>query len=231
MIKAITFDLDDTLWPVAPTIQTAEKQSYSWLSQTAAKFSETFTAQSFLEYRIDYAKENPQLKHLISDMRIASTSAALQQSGYSRSKSMFIAIQSAAIFMRYRNQVTPFQGAVTLLNTLKKNYLLGTLSNGNANITKTEFSKIFDFSFSAEQLNSSKPEPALFLAGISAAKCKASELVHVGDSISHDILGAKSLGINTIWLNLDEKVCPPEGDPTVEINNLSDLPKALSLIE
>ena len=34
-IKAITLDLDDTLWPIWPTIERAEKALHDWLSEHA----------------------------------------------------------------------------------------------------------------------------------------------------------------------------------------------------
>ena len=41
-IRAITLDLDDTLWPIWPTIHRAEEVLLLWLKERAAKTAQLF---------------------------------------------------------------------------------------------------------------------------------------------------------------------------------------------
>ena len=51
--KAILFDLDDTLWPIAPVILQAEDSLFAWLREHAPRVAERFTVASLRQARLD----------------------------------------------------------------------------------------------------------------------------------------------------------------------------------
>ena len=53
-----------------------------------------------------------------------------------------------------------------MLELLAQRYTLGALTNGNADIYKTDAAQYFDFAFSAEDMGASKPHPAMFQAAL-----------------------------------------------------------------
>ena len=61
---------------------------------------------------------------------------------------------------------------------LAGHYVLGTLTNGNADIQRLGLSDYFSFSFSAEQVGAPKPAPNLFHAALDHTGVKAEEMIN-----------------------------------------------------
>lgn len=62
--------------------------------------------------------------------------------------------------------------------------------------------------FTSEDAKSYKPRKELFELALLKTGLKASEVIHVGDSISSDVKGAAALGIRALWLNRFGKEVP-----------------------
>ncbi len=62
--------------------------------------------------------------------------------------------------------------------------------------------------FTSEDAKSYKPRKELFEYALNASGLKAEEVVHIGDSLGSDIKGAYSVGIDTIWINRNNKQVP-----------------------
>ncbi|MBR4083176.1 MAG: HAD family hydrolase [Lachnospiraceae bacterium] len=69
--------------------------------------------------------------------------------------------------------------------------------------------------FTSEDAKSYKPRKELFELALKSAGLSADEVVHIGDSLSSDIRGASSVGINAIWINRSGKPVP-EGVTAVQ---------------
>lgn len=62
---------------------------------------------------------------------------------------------------------------------------------------------------------------------IEAAGVEPSSIVHVGDSVEHDVAGAQAAGLRAIWLNRRGLPRPAGPVPDGEISSLADLPAAI----
>jgi len=71
----------------------------------------------------------------------------------------------------------------------------------------------FDAVLSSERARSCKPAPDIFAQALASAGCAGSEAVFVGDSLFHDVGGAKRMGMRSvlIWHRDDRE--PPAADP------------------
>lgn len=230
-IKTITFDLDDTLWDLKPVLIGAENTCFDWLCQRAPELQAQFDLKSFMKFRMGIYHQQPELAHQISDLRKVSVALALEQLGYSPAEAKQISLQAFDLFLAARHQVTLFDGVEALLAQLKTKYRLGALTNGNADIRKLPISHYFDYAFSAEQLNASKPAPDLFLAALKTCQAEPQELIHIGDHIEHDIQGAVDAGCHAIWFNPEGKILPEEALEVRSALNLSDIPNIIADIE
>ena len=114
---------------------------------------------------------------------------------------------------------------------LSKKYTLGVLTNGNADIFKLELGGYFDFAYSAEQLNSSKPAPDHFLAALEHSGVTAAEMIHVGDHHEHDIAAAQQLEIATVWVNIKGEDWAGLKLPDREIRHFSELKRAIAELD
>ena len=83
--------------------------------------------------------------------------------------------------------------------------MVGSLSNGNADLSIIGISSYFSFSVISSDVNSNKPSPGHFLKALEIAKCDASEALHIGDCPVNDVGGARNCNFNTIWFNCDRK--------------------------
>ena len=81
----------------------------------------------------------------------------------------------------------------------------------------------------AEQARSYKPSRNNFELALNTLAVRPEHLLHVGQSIYHDVLPAQSLGISTVWVNRKSArpgvgaVRPAEGRPDLEVPDLATL--------
>src|SRR3546814_7828088 len=80
--RAITLDLDDTLWPIEPVIERAEAVLHDWLCQHAPRAAEQFPVLAMRALRDRIARDNPHLSHDYSMQRMLSLRHALAHSGH-----------------------------------------------------------------------------------------------------------------------------------------------------
>jgi putative hydrolase of the HAD superfamily len=78
---------------------------------------------------------------------------------------------------------------------------------------------LLDGVITSAEVGAAKPDPAIFEAGLAAAGCSAAEAVHVGDSVAHDVEGARAAGIRPLLL-------AREGGG--DLRSLGELPALLS---
>lgn len=226
-IKAVVFDLDDTLWDVNPVIVRAERVHYQWLNQNAPKLTARFTERELRGYRMSLARRHPELTHFVTRSRMRAMDECLRLSGYTPEEAAHLAEEAFAVFWRCRNQIEPFPYAFEALEGLKREFIIGALSNGNADVFQTPLAEWFDFAFSAEGLSVAKPDPEAFQAVLDHLHCAPQEILFVGDNPEHDIEGAYRMGMKTLWV----QVKPSEKAPAfydARIDSLNELHQAVT---
>jgi len=229
-ISVITFDLDNTLWDVEPTLIRAEQVQQDWLLQHRPGAAEAYDHQALWEFKKSVWKRHPHLLHHVSQMRIQMLYELQVAAGYAEDDARNGAKQAFAAFLQERHKVVLYEEALAVLQRLARHYTLGALTNGNADIYKTDAGEYFDFAFLAEDIGASKPHPDMFHAALERAGVAAENIIHVGDNPEHDIQGARDVGMRTVWMN-SQKVTWPGGDRADrEIDNLLALPEAIASI-
>ena len=94
----------------------------------------------------------------------------------------------------------PFPDTVESLEKLKARYKLAIISNTDDDLfagTVRHLNVSFDEVITAEQARAYKPSPAPFRLAMQRLGLSPNRVLHVGQSIYHDVLPAKSLGIAT----------------------------------
>ena len=229
-IKVITFDLDNTLWDVEPALLRAEQAQREWLLQHRPGAIENYSHEALWEFKKSVWKRHPHLAHQISKLRIQLLYELQLAAGYDDDKANQGAKSAFNVFLAQRHAVVLYEEALAVLEVLAKNYTLGALTNGNADIYKTDAAEYFDFAFLAEEVGVSKPAPDMFHAALDKSGVLPEEIVHVGDNPEHDIVGAQAVGMRTIWMNARNLAWPGGERADWEIQNLSELPRAISKI-
>ena len=159
-IRVITFDLDNTLWDVEPTLLAAEEEQRRWLVEHRPGSIEDYDHEGLWEFKKDVWRRHPDLLHHISQIRIQFLYELQRAAGYDEEASREGAQQAFDVFLQRRHEVVLYEEALGVLRSLARSYTLGALTNGNADIYKTDAGEYFDFAFLAEDVNASKPAPA-----------------------------------------------------------------------
>ena len=126
----------------------------------------------------------------------------------------------------------PFPDTVGVLRQLKTKFKLGILSNVDDDLFSASARSLetdFDSVTTAGQARAYKPSLEIFRLSQKKMKVLPEQWLHVGQSIYHDVIPAKSLGVSTVWVN---RPSPRPGagaakqasdTPDVEVHNLAEL--------
>ena len=219
-IRAITLDLDDTLWPIWPTIERAERALHVWLSEHAPMTSALFANPAALrEIRNETTTARPDLKHDISALRRESIRLALGRAG----DDPLLAEPAFEVFFAERQRVTLFDDVLPALEFLSGRFPLVALSNGNADLKRVGLARYFRASVSAREFGVGKPDPRIFHAAAGAVDTLPEFILHVGDDVTLDALGALNAGMQAGWLNRSDALWPHEQEPHVTLTHLGEL--------
>ena len=197
-IKAIGLDLDDTLWPIGPTIRRAEQALATWLAQRAPAAAELFAdPQARLAVRDHVLQTRPEIGHNLSAVRLESIRTALHRA----QEDTTLAEPAFEVFFAERMRVELFDDVLPALAQLAARFPIVAISNGNAHVERVGLGSYFAHSISASDYGVAKPDPRIFHAAALKVGVDSSEVLHVGDDAALDVLGALAAGMQTVWVN------------------------------
>ncbi|MBB1087117.1 HAD-IA family hydrolase [Lysobacter sp. SG-8] len=196
-VRAITLDLDDTLWPFAPIGARVERTLDDWLRRHCPRTADRFPIPAMRALREQVFAEHPDLAHDFSQLRRLSLVRAMQASGDD------IAHADAAfeVFHAERNRVEFYPDTEAALVRLAARRPLAALSNGNADLATIGIDRLFAFQLGAREHGAAKPHPGIFHAACERLGCAPGDVLHVGDHPEMDVAGAHRAGMRSAWLN------------------------------
>jgi len=126
----------------------------------------------------------------------------------------------------------PFADTVEALKTLARGYRLAVVSNVDDDLFAGTWRRLgvaFELVTTAQRVRSYKPEPAHFTVTLDRLRLDPGRVLHVAQSLYHDIAPARALGIATAWVNRRAgrpgpgATPPAEARPDLEIYDLKAL--------
>jgi len=217
-VRAITLDLDDTLWPLWPTIHRAEAVLTAWLTAHAPSTA-ALSADAELKkaVRAEINARHADRAHDLSFLRLQSIRALLQQAG----DPVYLAEPAFEAFFAERQRVDLFDDALPALAFWSQRVPVVALSNGNADVHRVGIGQHFHASVSAQSLGVAKPDGRIFVAGAAAAGVQPHEVLHIGDDAHADCVGGLAAGMQVVWLNREGHAWSHgEQRPHLEVRNL-----------
>jgi FMN hydrolase / 5-amino-6-(5-phospho-D-ribitylamino)uracil phosphatase len=197
-IRAISIDLDDTLWPIWPTIERAEAMLANWLSQHAPATAKLYgTPGTLREARNHLQTLRPDLAYDLSALRRESIRYVLNRAGDDPA----LAEPAFDVFFDERQRVQLFEDAMPALEWLSTRFPVVAVSNGNADVHRVGLGHHFHAAFNAREFGVGKPDPRIFHAAADAAGVDAGEVLHIGDDAHLDVLGGLGAGMQVAWVN------------------------------
>lgn len=237
MVRAIFFDLDDTLcayWEAAsiglkttfekhpvPGISAAQMVGF-WAS-AFRKFSKTIKTSHWYD---GYLKSGEPTR--VEQMRLT-----LEEAGHPDNE---LAEELAQTYFEERDNVLElFPEAISVIEALYGKFPLGLITNGPADIQNQEIDtlgirRFFDHILIEGEMREGKPLQAVFHRAEKLVNQPPANILFVGNSFNHDMRPAMAAGWKTAWIRRPSDVPPSaegESSEPEAIPETGDLPNAI----
>lgn len=224
--RVVSFDGDNTLWDWDGALDSALRAVISKLQKLGAR--KHLDVDRLIAIRDQVGLDMGEETASLVGMRKESLRRTALESGISASdetvETLFVTFMSSRDLA-----LKPFDG---VLDTLRKLHSEGwtnvLLTNGNGNPEHTGLLKYLDHLLYAEEIGIRKPERGAFQAVSDVTGSELSDLVHVGDSLFHDVAGAQKAGATGVWFNRLGLEGSAGIRPDHEIRNMDDLRQILA---
>lgn len=219
-IRALTFDLDDTLWPFAPIGERIEQALHAWFCEHSPRTAERFPITEMRALRERVFAEFPEHAHDLGLLRRLTIERALRESGDDPA----LASAAYAIFFQERNRVEFYPDALPALQRISAHWPIAALTNGNADLAVIGIASLFQFQLGAREYGAPKPDAGLFHEACRRLGFAPGEVMHVGDHPHMDMAGAAHAGLQTCWIDRGDHAWP-DGlpRPDLQVSTLTEL--------
>ena len=186
-LKAIVFDLDDTLYPQVSFKRSGFNAVSTWLVKNQA------LDQSTVLLKLDAILEQfgPSYPNMFD--RLAERLDLKPN----------LVPQMVRVFIDHKPQIDCFEGVFSILSRLRRNYRLGILTDGRLSVQQNKIRALrlersVDYILCSDSLGLEKPAVALFQWFENKFGLRGEQLMYVGDNPRKDFWGANQLGWETI---------------------------------
>jgi 2-haloalkanoic acid dehalogenase type II len=200
----LSFDLDDTLWPVGPVIAAAESTLLSWLRERYPLTLSGHDLESLRALRAGVAQRFPDRGHDLTFLRHRALKDLFGAAGHAES----LADEALEVFFSARNRVEFYDDVRPALTRLRSRYRLFALSNGNADLQRCGIGDLFAGHVTASAAGAAKPDARIYAALLKMAGVEPARVLHIGDDPLADVVGATQAGMQAVWLNRDGREWP-----------------------
>ncbi len=225
-IKVISFDADRTLWDYEKSMRLSLLGTLKELEKLDPKSASVLDVEKMAEIRDMVAHELSAKGVSLKDIRHESFRRALEDAGR---RNNVLAAHLNRVYFQYREvSVDAYDDVSRALQVLRAEYVLGMVSNGNTGPGVCGLSEMFSFVILSDDCGVRKPDAKIFYMALEKAKCRKDEFLHVGDSLTDDVLGAVNAGVRSVWLNRRGFENMGDIKPDYEISGLLELVDMLS---
>jgi len=227
MIKAIIFDVDDTLYDQKSPFSTALTQTTQW-RLTATELADVFNRfRDFTDRTFHQVTAN---ELSLEAWQTARLRHALTGLGTQEITTDW-AIQFEIAYHQALTQITLFPELGAVLEKLSHCFKIGIITNGPAEIQRQKLHQLQieryvhpDDIFISDELALAKPDPSIFTTWAHQAGIKANQAAYVGDNALLDMTSAKHAGWQTFWFNHRKT---SQSQPTVIPDQIIETPAEL----
>jgi FMN hydrolase / 5-amino-6-(5-phospho-D-ribitylamino)uracil phosphatase len=196
-IRAISFDLDDSLWAIMPVIMRAEQAIHNLLERHFPEVARRYDIEAMRLMRERVVQAHPHVAHDLAELRRLAFVELLEECGYDAIHADHLIEE----FMEWRHRVELFDDVLPSLQRLASRYRLFAVSNGNASLARLGLDDYFVGQISAQSEGVGKPDPRIFHAACRILDLDPNQVLHIGDHPLDDVRGALDAGLKAAWLN------------------------------
>ena len=219
-VRAIAFDLDNTLWDVEPVLARAEAQLGAWLREHCPRIAASVSPEDMRRARFELAQREPHNAHDVTYLRLTALERHARECGYRED----IAARAFEVFLAARCEVEILPDVRPGLARLKRAFTLASLSNGNADLGRIGLDSAFAVSLNARQIGAGKPDRRCFERLAGELELAPRDIVYVGDDPWLDVAAARAAGCRSAWMNRRASPWPSDLAPAdLSVRDCSEL--------
>jgi putative hydrolase of the HAD superfamily len=220
-ILALTLDLDDTLWPVLPALECADRELDAYLRTHHPDVATRWPIPAMRQLRAQVAAERLDLAHDFTTQRHLTMQRAFAACGLADAP-----IEALwEVYYAARNRVELFADALPALERITARWPVASLTNGNADLERIGIRAHFHCHVCARDTGVGKPDARIFQAAAERLGVAPQDILHVGDDPGLDVCGARDAGLRTAWINREHKPWPAElgAPPDLDLPDMAAL--------
>lgn len=222
--RAVLFDLDDTLCDYSSARRQRLRLAFTLAPDGAFREREGVDLEAMIAESIETqphgADHFPELfaRYGISDVKQARAAARWYRTNRFHGLQFFPEARDVLGAVRAWLSEMPGGGGRPL----------GIITNGPADVQRAKIDllgvgDLVDFAVISGELGVAKPDPAIFGEALDRAGVQPGEAVFVGDSVEHDMAGARAAGLPSVWVNRYGRAWPESGwRPCREVRSLHE---------
>ena len=197
-VKAMTFDLDDTLYDNGPVIRVAEVSLQDYIVKHYPRTAQLTPAQ-WQDIRHRLLQADPRLSSDMGRWRLQTLQQALASDIDDETTLNKAAKACFDCFYTARsNFVLTDEMHQTMAKLARRVPLIG-ITNGNVDTQTTGLNRYFSKVLHASVERPMKPARAMFDEAVALLNVPAHEVLHVGDNLEKDVYGAIAAGLQSAW--------------------------------
>ena len=207
MIKAVSFDFYNTLvrfWPPLEEIQQAACHELG-LTVKEEAITHGYAVADVLfnreneERPLSQRSEKDRLEFFSRYEQLILETAGI-------SVSLDLAQRVWKMAMSVPKDFVPFNDAVPALEELREaGYKVGIITNLRRDVDelceRVGLAPYLDFAVGSQEVGIEKPHPPIFMAALDRVDAAPEEVLHVGDQVRSDVMGAQSVGMQAVLID------------------------------
>ncbi|GGF78941.1 HAD-IA family hydrolase [Alteromonas lipolytica] len=225
-VKAMTFDLDDTLYDNEPIIARATQSLNDRIAELYPKAAALPEAH-WNTIKKGLIKANPGLASDMGRLRYETLYTGLAEESLNDNARHDAAQSLFEHFYSARSDFSVSDDVKQVLAALAAKVPLVAITNGNVDISKIGIADYFTHTYHASVTRPSKPHPHMFDEAVAALNLLPQDILHVGDNLEKDVMGAHHAGLQTAWYAADRPMDlrhePVSVLPSVQLHSLDEL--------
>ena len=204
MIKAILFDLDDTLYNYEPVHQKSLSEVYKVFNEKVQKISKERFKRLFNLAKLEIKQELSGTAS--SHNRILYFQRLIEKTHNTVDPEIILNLYNTYWNSFLKNMKLKSDVIFTLRKLKKDGFKIVIVSDLTTNIQlrkihKVKITSYIDYLVTSEEAGSEKPHPIMFLLSLKKLNMLSSEVIFVGDSRSKDVSGANAVGMETVLIS------------------------------
>jgi putative hydrolase of the HAD superfamily len=217
VIRGLTIDLDDTLWPFAPVGIAIETATREWLVERAPRTATWYSRAAFLELALAVRAEREDLGIDLGAAHLETLRKMLSLNGDDpgQAEALFAVAHEA------RQQIVFHPDAEPALDRLAAHFPIVAVTNGNADFDRLGLGRWMIGHLRSDVIGVAKPAPRIFHAACDLLGLPPGEVLHVGDDLHTDVAGALAAGMQAAWVHREIVKDTPSG--VIRVRDLEHL--------